>query len=78
MDDIQNRLASSKVLKAIGDIEAEKEAARIFPTHALRKDVRDRVRMPDDALGDVLKGLAEKGFIEMGRTINDTFIRLKK
>lgn len=78
MDDIQNRLASSKVLKAVGDIEREREEARRVPTHALRTELRNRTHLSDEALGDVLANLTEKGFIEKGRTINDYWIRLKK
>lgn len=78
MDDIQMRLASSKVLKTVGDIEREWEEARRVPTHALRTELRNRTRLSDDALGDVLENLTEKGFIETGRTINDYWIRLKK
>ena len=61
------RLASPKVLKTVGDIEREREEAR-----------RNRTHLSDDALGDVLAELTEKGFIETGRTINDYWIRLKK
>ncbi len=78
MDDIQMRLASSKVLKTVGDIEREWEEARRVPTHALRAELRNRTHLSDDALGNVLENLTEKGFIETGRTINDYWIRLKK
>lgn len=74
MDDIQMRLASSKVLKTVGDIEREREEARRVPTHALQTELRNRTHLSDDALAN----LAEKGFIETGRTINDYWIRLKK
>lgn len=78
MDDIQKRLASSKVLKTVGDIEREREEARRVPTHALRTELRNRTHLTDDALGNVLAELTEKGFIETGRTINDYWIRIKK
>lgn len=78
MDDIGRRMASSKVLKAVGDIEAEKEAARVLPRHALLRDLEARTGMEAWVLWDALEDLEGKGFIEKGRTINSYWIRLKK
>ena len=72
------RLASSKVLKTIGEIEDEREKARKVPNHALRIELKNRTNLPDEALGNVLAELVEKGFIETGCTINDYWIRRKK
>lgn len=78
MDDIQKRVASSKVLAMVGEIEREREAARKIPTYARVIELRDRTRLPNAELLELLEDLEGKGYIETGRTINDTFVRLKK
>ncbi|MBQ3812867.1 MAG: hypothetical protein II841_04805 [Bacteroidales bacterium] len=78
MNDIEKRLASSKVLKTVGEIEKEREEARRLPTHALFTELRGRTGLDGEALGDAVEDLAAKGFVEWGRTINDYWVRLKK
>lgn len=78
MDDIQKRVASSKVLATVGEIEREREAAHKIPTYARVIELRDRTRLLNADLLELLEDLEGKGYIETGRTINDTFVRLKK
>jgi len=78
MDDIKKRVASSKVLAMVGEIEREREAAHKIPTYARVIELRDRTRLSNADLLELLEDLEGKGYIETGRTINDTFVRLKK
>ena len=78
MEDIQKRVTSSKVLKAVGDIEREKEAAKRIPTHALLNELKSRTGLPGETIWAALDNLKERDFVEVGRTINDYWIRLKK
>ena len=62
------------------EIIAEKKARNIEPTHALYKDVLDRATIEGIAADEVRKGLNElfiTGEIEVGRTINDKYIKIK-
>ena len=62
------------------EIIAEKKASNIEPTHALFKDVFDRATIEGMAADEVRKGLNElfiAGEIEVGRTINDKYIKIK-
>lgn len=76
------------ILAVIGDIQEEKESARMEPTHAMAiKDslvwrIGDRsVSYLGESIGCVeimqeLTHLILDGSIESGRTINDTYYRL--
>ena len=60
-------------------IIAEKKARNIEPTHALYKDVFDRATIEGIAADEIKKGLNElfiNGEIEVGRTINDKWIKI--
>ena len=60
-------------------IIADKKARNIEPTHALFKDVFDRATIEGIAADEIKKGLNElylAGEIEVGRTINDKWIRV--
>ena len=62
------------------EIIAEKKASNIEPTHALFKDVFDRATIEGIAADDIRNGLNElfiNGEIEVGRTINDKYIKTK-
>ena len=62
------------------EIIAEKKASNIEPTHALFKDVFDRATIEGMAADEIRKGLNElyiNGEIEVGRTINDKYIKIK-
>ena len=62
------------------EITAEKKARNIEPTHALFKEVFDRATIECMAADEVRKGLNElfiNGEIEVGRTINDKYIKIK-
>ena len=62
------------------EIIAEKKASNIEPTHALYKDVFDRATIEGIAADEIRKGLNElflAGEIEVGRTINDKYIKIK-
>ena len=57
---------------------AEKKARNIEPTHALFKEVFDRATIEGIAADEIKKGLNElylAGEIEVGRTINDKYIK---
>ena len=62
------------------EITADKKARNIEPTHALFKDVFDRATIEGMEADEVRKGLNElfiNGEIEVGRTINDKYIKIK-
>ena len=62
------------------EIISEKKARNIEPTHALFKDVFDRATIEGIAADDIRNGLNElflAGKIEVGRTINDKYIKIK-
>ena len=62
------------------EIMAEKKARNIEPTHALFKDVFDRATIEGIAADEIRKGLNElflAGKIDVGRTINDKYIKIK-
>ena len=64
----------------ISEITADKKARNIEPTHALFKDVFDRATIEGIAADDIRNGLNElfiNGEIEVGRTINDKYIKIK-
>ena len=68
------------ILKIINQISNEKKARNIEPTHALFKDVFDRATIEGIAADDIRNGLNElfiSGKIEVGRTINDKYIKIK-
>ena len=67
------------IFKIINQISSEKKARNIEPTHALFKDVFDRATIEGMAADEVRKGLNElfiAGEIEVGRTINDKWIKI--
>lgn len=72
MDEIKKNIYSSRVLAAVGRLSGQKA-----PEVALRRDIIRVTGLPEAELDEVLADLLERGFIETGRTINDTFIRLK-
>ena len=62
------------ILKVI----ANKKARNIEPTHALFKEVFDRATIEGVAADEIRNGLNElfiNGEIEVGRTINDKYIK---
>ena len=68
------------IFKIINQISTEKKARNIEPTHALFKDVFDRATIEGIAADDIRNGLNElfiKGEVEVGRTINDKYIKIK-
>ena len=68
------------ILKIINQISTEKKARNIDPTHALFKEVFDRATIEGIAADEIRKGLNElflAGEIEVGRTINDKYIKIK-
>ena len=61
-------------------IIAEKKARHIEPTHALFKEVFDRATIEGIAADEIRNGLNKlylSGEIEVGRTINDKYIKIK-
>ena len=68
------------ILKIINQISSEKKARNIEPTHVLFKEVFDRATIEGIAADDIRNGLNElfiNGKIEVGRTINDKYIKIK-
>ena len=62
------------------EIISEKKASNIEPTHALFKDVFDRATIEGMAADEIRNGLNKlylSGEIEVGRTINDKYIKIK-
>ena len=62
------------------EIISEKKARNIEPTHALFKDVFDRATIEGIAADEIRNGLNKlfiAGEIEVGRTINDKYIKIK-
>ena len=78
MDEIQKKVASSKILAVVGEIERERTEARRLPTHAMLTELKNRTGFGQDDILELLGELEAKGYIETGKTINDTYIRLKK
>ena len=68
------------LLTIINQISNEKKARNIEPTHALFKEVFDRATIEGIAADEIRSGLNElfiAGKIEVGRTINDKYIKIK-
>ena len=68
------------IFKIINQISNEKKARNIEPTHALFKDVFDRATIEGIAADEIRNGLNKlfvNGEIEVGRTINDKYIKIK-
>ena len=68
------------ISEIINQISSEKEANNIEPTHALFKEVFDRATIEGIAADEIRNGLNElfiAGEIEVGRTINDKYIKIK-
>ena len=66
--------------KIINQISNEKKAMNIEPTHALFKELFDRATIEGIAADEIRSGLNElfiAGKIEVGRTINDKYIKIK-
>lgn len=68
------------ISEIINQISSEKKARNIEPTHALFKEVFDRATIEGIAADDIRNGLNKlfiAGKIEVGRTINDKYIKIK-
>ena len=65
----------------ISEITADKKKRSIEPTHALFKEAFDRATIKGIAADEIRKGLNElylAGEIEVGRTINDKWIKINE
>lgn len=78
MDEILKRITGTKVLAVVGEIGREKEEAHRFPTHVLFIELKNRTKLPEADLREVLEDLEEREIIETGRTLNDIFIALRQ
>ena len=68
------------ILKIINQISSEKKARNIEPTHALFKEVYCLGQKQGLSATSIKSGLNElfiNGEIEVGRTINDKYIKIK-
>ena len=72
MDEIKKSIYSTRVMAAVGKLSAQG-----YPEVALRKDVRQEVGLTEVELDEILEDLHARGFIETGRSINDTYIKIK-
>lgn len=66
-----------EVLKEISDIEKAKEEGRRRPTYALDEEVKARFPGRGKEVMEVLRRLYKAGEIEAGKTLNNTWIRIK-
>ena len=67
------------LLTIIKQISTEKKSRNIEPTHAILKEVYSIAKSKGFSVEDVKNGLDElfiAGEIEVGRTINDKYIRI--
>ena len=74
------RLRMYMLKNTILEIIADKKARNIEPSHALFKEVFDRATIEGIAADEIRNGLNElfiNGEIEVGRTINDKYIKIK-
>lgn len=71
MDDIRKGIYRSRVLTHIGRLSQE-----VGPEVALRKDLIRATGLSGDEMDEVLRDLKERGLVETGPTINDTYVRL--
>jgi len=71
MDDIKKSIYSSRVLAAVSKLSADRA-----PEVALRKDVIREVGLKESELDEILEDLHGRGFVETGRAINDTYIKI--
>ena len=78
MDEIQKKMASSRILAIVGEYEKERVEARRLPTHAMLTELKNRAGLGQDDILELLGELEARGYIETGKTINDTYIRPKK
>ena len=65
----------------ISEITADKKKRNIEPTHAILKEVYSMAKSKGLSVEDVKNGLNElyvSGEIEVGRTINDKWIKIKE
>lgn len=69
---------SEKVLRAIAAIESERRDAGRLPEHALGLSLRKRTGLTPEELEEALEALKRQGLIEVGRTINDIWIRRRR
>ena len=72
MDEIKKSIYSTRVLAAVGKLSAQG-----YPEVALRKDVRQEVGLTEVELDEILEDLLAREFVETGRSINDTYIKIK-
>lgn len=73
MDEIKKSIWSSRVLNAVGRLSTE-----TMLDLAVRRDLLRITGLAGDELDEILRDLENRGFIQTGPTINDTYIRLKK
>ncbi len=62
------------ILQHIASIEADKQARKVWPTHALETELK----LLDKNATEELNELARCGKIKMGHTINDRYITVIK
>lgn len=63
------------ILKIIREIESEKQARAVVPSHALTMEVTRRLHTT--AMQE-LEQMQTAGVVRMGNTINDTYILINK
>ena len=64
----------NNVYELIRDIEKDKKERRIFPAHAMYRELLNKSELPIEDINSVLNKLFKAGFILVGETINDKYI----
>ena len=75
MEGLTLKITSSKVLSRISEIEKERAAAGIIPTHATVRELARGLGMPIKEVRGALDYLKSRGYVITGDTINDTYAR---
>ena len=66
------------ILDVIRDITARKRAKHIYPDYALFIETYNRVGGDRKAFSAEVRELRDAGFITVGRTINDAYLKLNE
>lgn len=77
MDEIGRKMAGSRVLAAVGEIERERKAAGNPLLYAVTVELSHRTGFPLRDVRDVVGDLKELGYVTTGETLNDIWVRLR-
>lgn len=77
MDEIARKVAGSRVLGAVGEIERERRDAGNPLEYATVKGVSVRTGLTVPEVREVLEYLKGLGYVTTGRTLNDDWVKLR-